>query len=134
MSDPAMNARARAILWLDSIGAVAVGILVLSLRAWLAPLLGFSVGLVTFLGGMNLVYGAYSGPLAFRASRGRDPSRFAVDFLVVANLAWAMVCASIALLNGRGASVFGIGHVALEGLYVGSLALVERRYVRPFTR
>ena len=83
---------------------------------------------------MNLVYGSYSSTLAFRASRGLAPSRFAVDLLVAANLAWACVCASLVLLKARDASVFGIGQVAIEGLYVGSLGLVERRYVRPFTR
>ena len=41
-ADP-MDARAHALLWLDGIGGAIVGVLVLSLRAWLAPLQGFSI-------------------------------------------------------------------------------------------
>lgn len=92
------------------------------------------LSLVTLIGCANLAYGSYSGTLAVRAWYQRAPSRRAVDLLIAANLAWTVVCAALVLATFRSASVFGLGHVILEGLFVAWLAFAERRLVRPFAR
>lgn len=129
-----MDPRAKSILWLDGAAGCAAGLFVLALRTFLAELHRFPLGLVTFLGVVNLAYASYSGTLAIRASRGRTPSRLAIDVLVVANLAWVVVCASIVALHARTASIFGIAHVSFEAVFVGTLGIVEFFYVRPYAR
>ncbi|WP_434419082.1 hypothetical protein [Nannocystis pusilla] len=129
-----MNRRARAILWLDGCAACVAGVVVLALHEALARLHGFSPALVLFIGAVNLAYSCYSGTLAVRASCGRTPTRRAIDVLVVANLAWVVVCAAIVASTASTASIFGLAHVGIEGLFVGALAVVEYHRVRPFAR
>ena len=129
-----MPRRARAILWLDGSAACVAGLVVLALHEALAQLHAFPPALVLFIGAVNLAYSCYSGTLAFRASRGHTPSRRAIGILVVANLAWVAVCAAIVAITASTASIFGLAHVGLEGLFVGALAIVEYRRVRPFAR
>ncbi|MDC0667862.1 hypothetical protein [Nannocystis radixulma] len=129
-----MNRRARAILWLDGSAACVAGVVVLALHDALARLHAFPPALVLFVGAANLAYASYSGSLAVLASLGRTPTRRAIDILVVANLAWIAVCAAILAATSRSASAFGLAHVGLEALFVGSLAVAEYRKVRPFAR
>ena len=129
-----MNGRARKILWLDAGAAAAAGATVLTLRAWLVGLHAFPPALIVFVGVSNLAYASYSGSLAVRASLDKTPSRRAVEVLVFANLAWTVVCAAVLAATWRSASVFGLAHVALEGLFVGCLAVAERRFVLPAAR
>ncbi|MDC0721061.1 hypothetical protein [Nannocystis bainbridge] len=129
-----MPRRARAILWLDGSAACIAGLVVLALRGPLAQLHAFSPALVGFIGAVNLAYACYSGSLAVRASRGRTPSRRAIDLLVAANAAWVVACAAILATTAGTASIFGVVHVGFEALFVGSLAVVEFREVRPFAR
>lgn len=121
-------------MWVDACAAGSAGLAVLVLRDWLAHLYAFPVSLVLFLGCANLAYASYSGLLAALASRGRWPSGRAIDLLVVANSSWVLVCLAVLASTIRSASILGTAHVVLEGAFVGSLALVERRWVRPFAR
>lgn len=129
------DARARAlrILTLDGSGGLVAGALVLALHGHVARFYGLSVGVVCFVAVVNLAYGAYSSTLVWRASRGVFPSRRAVEVLIVANAFWPLVCASVLFATRGSASIFGQLHLALEGLYVLGLAVVEARYVRPHT-
>jgi hypothetical protein len=129
-----MNRRAQAILRLDAGAACAAGFAVLALRDRLALLHAFPLALVVFLGASNLAYASYSGSLATLAGLRRMPSRRAIDVLVVANLAWTAVCGTVLVATWRSASVLGLAHVAFEGLFVGALAVVEYRLVRPQAR
>lgn len=129
-----MSRHARTILWVDACAAASAGLAVSVLREWLAHLYGFPISLVLFLGFANLAYASYSGSLAVLASTGRLLSVRAVDLLVLANSCWVLVCAAVLASTMHTASVFGIAHLVLEGAFVGSLALVERRWVRPFAR
>lgn len=129
-----MNRRARSILWFDSLGGLVAGVVALLVRRWLASLYGFSVDLVVLIAAANIAYGTYSGALAVLASRGGPLPRLAIDVLVLANLAWTAVCAALLRHTWPSASAFGIAHLALEGLWVGALGIVEYRRVRPFAR
>lgn len=126
-----MTPRARRILWLDSLGALVVGTLVLALSAPLADLYDLPRARVIALGVVNLLYGCGSGVLARQASRGLRPARRAVDLLIAGNLAWAGVCALLAAAWWNEASPWGLAQLLGEGAYVGALGLVERRWVRP---
>jgi hypothetical protein len=129
-----MILRARRILWLDGGAAGAAGVAVLVLRHGLAELHALPLDLVVFMGASNLAYGCYSSALAVLASSGRAPGRRAIDVLIAANSIWAGVCGALLAANWHSASVSGLTHVGLEGTFVGSLALLERRIVRPLTR
>lgn len=109
------------------------GALVLALHGPVARFYGLSVGVVCFVAVVNLAYGSYSSSLVWRVSRSRGtfPSRRAVELLIVANALWPLVCAGLLFATRASASIFGQLHLALEGLYVLGLAVVEARYVRP---
>lgn len=129
-----MPRRARAILWLDGCAACVAGVVVLALHDALAQLHGFPPALVLVIGAVNLAYSCYSGTLAVRAARGHTPTRLAIDILVAANLAWVAACVAIVAITAGTASIFGLAHVGLEGLFVGMLAVLEYSRVRPFAR
>lgn len=128
-----MTRLARRILWLDCLGALLAGVLVLGFRERLADLYGLPLALVTAVGVVNLVYGCGSGTLARQASRGVRPARRWVDLLIGANLAWTVVCALLAAAWWSEASAWGLAQLLGEGLYVGGLGLVEWRWVRQET-
>jgi predicted permease len=115
--------RAPTILWIDCLGGLIAGVLVLALAGWLAPLEGVPRGVLLFTGAMNLVYGSYSLSLVLRRWR----SRAAVYALVAANAAWLPVCLVLTALCWGTITVFGILHLVGEGVYVGGLALAEWR-------
>ncbi|MEM8710356.1 MAG: hypothetical protein AAGG01_05350 [Planctomycetota bacterium] len=112
------------ILFLDSIGGLLVGAVVLIAHGWLASWYGFPEKIVLFTGFANLAYGTFSGSLALRSQR---PVSL-ITLLASANMLWTFACVGILLRHGAEASVFGVLHVAAEGVYVGALGLVEWRW------
>lgn len=111
------------LLWIDCSGGLVVGVVVLALSGWLAPLEGLPLGVLVFTGVMNLVYGLYSLSLALQARR----SMMRVKALAVANMAWAPVCILILLLYADSATVWAWLHLGGEAVYVGVLGAVEWR-------
>ena len=118
-----MNSRRR-LLWVDGLGALAAGIVVLLIKGWLSQWYALPEQLLFFTGVVNLIYASYSIPLAARAIR---PMSW-ILFLVVANLTWAIVCLTLAFSYSATASLFGMAHLIGEGLYVGGLGCLEYRW------
>jgi hypothetical protein len=94
------------------------------IKGWLSAWYALPEQLLLFTGVVNLIYASYSIPLAARVNR---PLSW-ILFLVAANLAWAVVCFSLAFMHWPTASVFGMAHLIAEGLYVGGLACLEYRW------
>lgn len=122
---------ARVLLWTDGLAGASVGVAVLAFHPWLARLYGFSPTLVLALGAANLAYGSYSSRLAVRMARGTPPSARAIDLLVAANGAWAIVCFVLAAALGSRSTALGAAVLVFEGMFVGGLALLERKHLRP---
>jgi len=112
------------LLWVDGIGGLAVGVLVLALASWLSSLHGLPKNLIVFLGVANLVYGSYSTSLAFRSRR---PRKWVV-FLVFANILWGVLCLSLFLKFNQTIAITGVLHLVGEGIYVGGLGYLEWRW------
>lgn len=112
------------LLWIDGLGGLTVGILVLAAERWLAEWYGLPRAVVLFMGAANLAYGSYSTSLARRAER---PIPL-ITLLSCANIGWLFVCASLAIRHAGTATL--LGHIVLigEGLYVGGLGLLEWRW------
>jgi len=127
-----MNRRARTILWLDGGAGGFVGLLMLALCDQLVWLYQLPRTVVIFIAAANLTYAAYSVSLATLASLNRPLARGAIDVLLGANLAWAVVCLAMIIETVGYASIFGLAHVALEGFFVATLAASEYRLVRPW--
>ncbi len=72
----------------------------------------------------NLVYGISSSLLASWPHRPLG----AVVTLSVANLLWAVLCFVTAVVIAPATSIFGIGHLVGEGIFVGILGLLEWRW------
>jgi hypothetical protein len=108
----------------DWIAGAVVGVLVLVLRGWLADLYSLPADLLLVMGVANLAYACVSFTLAMR-SRGSH-----VPFLRVvaaANGMWAIVCAALAVVWLGQASVFGMGQLIGEAIFVGGLGVLEWR-------
>lgn len=114
------------LLWVDSVGGLVVGVVVLVLRGALAGLHGLPLEVVTFLGATNVAYGSFSGALLRRARAGVFPV-VGGKVLVAANATWPLVCVALAVAFRDDVSAFGLLHLLGEGAYVGGLAVVERR-------
>lgn len=114
----------RRLLWVDCSAGAIVGVTVLLLSEWLSALYGLPRGLLLVTGAANLLYASYSFSLARQPVR---PMRWIV-LLVAANAAWAVVCIVLAVVYGPAATVFGVGHLVGEGLFVGGLAALEWRH------
>lgn len=129
-----MSPRARLILWSDGIAGGLVGALMLVLRAWLVDFYGLTPALITLIATANLAYASYSLSLAALSSLNRRPPRPAIDLLVTANAAWGLVCLGLIALHANQAGALGLLHIALEGVFVTWLAVIEYRQVRPEAR
>ena len=113
----------RHLLWVDCGAALLAGTLVLALSGWLSELYALPRAFLLGMGAANVGYGAFSGSLARRDSR---PPALIV-LLVVANAAWAGLCALAAVGLATTASAFGLAHLVGEGVFVGTLAALEWR-------
>ncbi|MEM1056031.1 MAG: hypothetical protein AAGI52_10930 [Bacteroidota bacterium] len=113
----------RHLLWIDSLGGLAVGALVLLAGAWLVTWYEIPGALLFGMGAANVLYGTYSYFLAKRAVR---PMAM-IAFLVVANLTWAALCLFWTVHYWGEAHPVALLHIGGEGLYVGALAVLEWR-------
>ena len=118
-----MDFRSR-ILWIDGIGGIVVGVAVLALHSWLTLWYQLPREFILFMGLINLLYGCYSLPLAFRKKR---PLHLII-ILVIGNLTWAVLCLWWAYSFRETASILGLIHLIGEGIYVGGLGLLEWRW------
>jgi hypothetical protein len=112
------------LLWIDCIAGALAGVLVLSFSGWLSSLHALPRDLLLLNGAVNLLYASYSFSLAARARR----PRASINVLVFANLSWAVVCLWLVTVFAGSATVFGIGHLAGEAVFVGGLAGLQWRW------
>lgn len=96
------------LLWVDGTAGALVGMLLLGLSPWLAALLNLPFDVVLFMGVANLVYGCCALTTIRLKQRPLSPVRF----LVIANLAWMMVCIGLAIVHSEGISVWGLLHLS----------------------
>lgn len=114
----------RNLLWIDCSAGALAGVAVLALGGWLSSLYALPRGLLLFMGAVNVLYASYSFTLATRYKR----SRSWINLLVCANLAWALVCLGLAWVFAGSATLFGIGHLVGEAVFVGGLGSLEWRW------
>lgn len=107
---------------MDWIAGAAVGILVLSLRGWLAQLYSLPADLLLMMGLANLAYASVSLTLAMRSQGDRVPL---LRVVAVANVIWAVICAVLAMIWFNEGSLFGVGALVGEGVFVGGLGVLE---------
>lgn len=114
----------RNLLWADCIAGAVAGVMVLMFSGWLSTLHGLPRELLLANAAANLLYASYSFSLARRPTR----PRASINLLVFANLAWAVVCLGLVGVFAESATVFGIGHLVAEAVFVGGLAGLEWRW------
>ncbi|HEX8394163.1 MAG TPA: hypothetical protein VF665_17600 [Longimicrobium sp.] len=111
----------RKLLWVDCIAGALAGAVMLLLGGWLSNLYALPRGLLFFFAAANLLYASYSFSLAVRSTRPRP----LINLLVFANLAWAGFCLFCAIRFSGTATVWGVGNLLAEALFVGGLACLE---------
>lgn len=114
---------AKLLLWIDCLGGLAVGVLVLALSSRLRVPYAMPERFVIALGAATLANGAFSLSLARQAVRPRT----LLWLLVGANLAWAVFRVIASAFLAAQASAVGLALLLLEGAYVGGLGLLEWR-------
>lgn len=121
------------LLALDSIGGLIAGTLTLLAAPLLTTWYAWPEGLALVVGWANLGYGCYSGCLALFFRREPRLHSWAITLLILANAGWALHCFTRAWLLQNSASYLGLGHLILEGLWVGGLAYLEARILLPYS-
>ena len=111
----------RKLLWVDCIAAGLAGVILLMLSGWLSNVYALPRGLLVFNGVVNLLYASYSFTLARQTRR----SRYLIYLLVFANLTWSAACVAMAWVFSGTATLFGLGHLVGEAIFVGGLAMLE---------
>nr|WP_316641853.1 hypothetical protein [uncultured Roseateles sp.] len=112
------------LLWIDGAAAALAGVAVLSFSGGLSQLHAIPQDLLLFIGAINLLYACYSCSLAVRARR---PISL-IKLLVFANGFWALICLGLAVMFAGTATIFGLGHLLGEALFVGGLTSFEWRW------
>ena len=112
------------LLWIDCTAAALAGTTVLMFNGWLSRLHALPPRLLLFIGAVNVGYACYSFSLAIRPRRPMP----LINLLVFLNLAWTAVCLGLAVTFAGSASLFGVGHLAGEAVFVGGLAGLEWRW------
>jgi hypothetical protein len=116
--------RADVLIRVDWIAGAVVGALVLSLHGWLAALYALPAGIILFMGCANIVYASLSFTLAARTRGGVVPY---LRVVAAANMVWAVVCLSLAIIWFGEASALGVAQLIGEALFVGGLGVLEWR-------
>ena len=109
------------ILWVDCIGGLVVGFVVLAFCQLISGWENLPLATVIVMGFANLVYGGYSLFVTTRKKR----RLILIKILAMANMAWLLVCVTIAAMYWNQISLLGIVHVIGEGIYVAGLGFVE---------
>ncbi len=116
------------LIWVDWIAGTVAGVLVLSLCGWLTDLYALPHDLILAIGVANVAYGCVSFTLAMASRGGRVPF---LRVVAAANVAWAVGCVVLAAVWFREASVFGLGQLLGEAVFVGTLGILEWRAGAP---
>jgi hypothetical protein len=112
------------ILWIDCLGGLIVGLLVLLIHPFLSRIQGLPKLTIIFIGIANLAYGSYSQFVTTRKRR----TIGLVKMLALANMAWLFVCLGILILWFNVLTMIGIVMVVGEGIYVATLGLTEWKW------
>ena len=112
------------ILWIDCIGGLVVGVLILCLCRLISGWDSLPLWIVLAVGFANLGYGGYS---LWVTTRNPRPIAL-VKILAIANMTWLVVCIAIIVSHWSEISAFGIFHKLAEGIYVSSLGFMEWRW------
>lgn len=112
---------------IDAIAGIAAGLLLYFGRSLWAPWSGLSVGWFAALGIVGVCYGLYSGTIAISRPRQAWP----VYLLVTANVSYALFCFGLLVMKWNELSRLGAVHLLAEVVFVGGLALLEARAIRP---
>lgn len=118
------------ILWWDGLGGLVVGALVLIAAPWLSALYGMPLWFVVFTGIVNVAYGSYSTTLVLRKRR----TAWQLRLLWRANAVWAVLCFIYIAWLIEDIRFLGVFHLVAEGLYVGALAILERKWIATLIR
>lgn len=120
--------RAAQLIRFDWIAGATAGVLVLALHRWLTALYQLPRTLLLVIGCANLAYACVSFTLDRRRQGEKVPFLRA---MAVANVLWAIGCVIMAAVWVGRASIFGMGQLIGEGVFVGWLGLLEWRAASP---
>ncbi|MES2947352.1 MAG: hypothetical protein V4858_02315 [Pseudomonadota bacterium] len=112
------------LLWIDCTAGALAGLVMLTLTTPLSHLHALPHDLLLFMGMVNLLYASFS---FFLATRGKRPMPL-IKLLVAGNGFWSLVCVCLAVVFADTATLFGLGHLIAEAIFVGSLAGLEWRW------
>ena len=116
--------RSTKLLWIDCIGGLIVGSLILVFSSTIATWHNLPRALIVAMAVANLLYGSFSLSLATR----RQPGILPIRILAIANIGWLFVCCLLTALWRADISVLGVLHLTGEGLYVAALGMLEWRW------
>lgn len=93
------------------------------LDEWLSEVYAMPLGVYHFVALANVAYGLFSLSLLMHRKR----TSALIMLLALANGGWAIVCLGLMVHLWFSASFFGLAHLALEGVFVSALSVLEWR-------
>ena len=117
------------LLWLDCLGGISVGGIVLAISKLLSRWQNVPVNVVIAMGIANLLYGSFSLYVTTRKPRRLKQVRT----LAVANMFWLIVCLFITIAYRKDLSMIGWLLILGEGVYVAGLGFTQWRWQRELT-
>lgn len=117
----------RTALLLDGIGALATALMLCGVLPMFHEAVGLSRGVLVTLGLFGAVYGAYSLACARFVT---THARRALAIIMVANLVYCGVSASVVLTHGAAMTALGIAYFAAEIVVILALVAFEWAVVR----
>lgn len=122
------------LLALDSFGAIAVGLITLTLTSVILSLYNWTHDFLRFIAIANICYGLYSGSLMLMFWKMNLLSRWMVLALILGNSIWSIQCILQAWILRNQVSYLGLGQLIFEGIYVGGLAYLEAKIILPSSK
>jgi hypothetical protein len=114
------------LIWIDAIAATLSGLIVITLRSVLAPLLNLPESLLLTLSIVSFIYASFSFYLAQLKSK----PRMLLTVLIAGNMIYTIVCIVLLIFFYHAATPLGIIYFLLEASFVAALALLEWRAMR----
>ncbi|MFY7856609.1 MAG: hypothetical protein ACOVQT_10755 [Rubrivivax sp.] len=119
----------RRLLRADCVAGLTVGSVGLALTGFgvLGEVLGLSQTVLFVVGGANVLYGLFAGSILLLPG----PQTGRIALLIAANFVWCAACLLMVALHAHSASMLGWVYLLGEAVFVGGLAALEWRALRP---
>src|SRR5687767_4263753 len=109
------------LIWVDAIAAATAGLIVITLKSILAPLLNLPENLLLTLSIVSFGYAIFS----FNLARQKTKPKQLLLLLIIGNAGYSIACLIVLIFFYHVAAPLGVFYLLLEASFVAVLAMLE---------